>query len=128
MTRFRLGRQQTVSLLTHAWCAGGTTVTHTHIPAPAYVPSALPSVLNNLQGLIDNMQLRMLLTPFGGGGGSGAPGPPGAPGTPGEAGPRGKRGESITGPPGRPGKMVIFQIFLYAQKKIFLWLTSLHCY
>jgi hypothetical protein len=51
---------------------GGTTVKHTHIP------SALPSVLSNLQGLIDNMQFRMLLTPWGGGGsGGGSPGAPG---------------------------------------------------
>ena len=120
MPRFRLGSQQTFSLLTHALCAGGTTVTHTHIPAPAYMPSALPSVLNNLQGLIDNMQLRMLLTPFGGGGGSGAPGPPGAPGTPGEPGPRGKRGESITGPPGRPGKMVNIHSFECSKQNIYV--------
>ena len=94
-------------------CAGaacGTTVTHMHIPAP--INSALPSVLNNLQGLIDNMQLRMLLQPLGngggsgGGGGDGAPGPPGEPGEPGTPGRAGKAGASITGPPGRPGVMV----------------------
>ena len=85
---------------------GGTTVTHTHLP-PRTMPSAIPSVLNNLQGLIDNMQLRMLLTPWGGGGGAaGAPGAPGTPGEPGERGSPGKPGESITGPPGRPGVMV----------------------
>ena len=84
---------------------GSTTVTHTHIPP---VPAAIPSVLNNLQGLIDNMQLRLLLTPWqGGGSGSpGAPGPPGEPGAPGERGRPGKAGESIQGPPGRPGVMV----------------------
>jgi hypothetical protein len=84
---------------------GGATVTHTHLPPP--LPTAIPSVLNNLQGLIDNMQLRMLLTPWGGGGGAaGAPGPPGEPGAPGEPGRPGKPGASITGPPGRPGVMV----------------------
>ena len=84
---------------------GSTTVTHTHIPP---VPAAIPSVLNNLQSLIDNMQLRLLLTPWqGGGSGSpGAPGPPGEPGAPGERGRPGKAGASIEGPPGRPGVMV----------------------
>jgi len=91
-------------------CGTGT-VTHTHIPPP--LPTAIPSVLNNLQGLIDNMQLRMLLTPWGGGGGAaGAPGPPGEPGSPGEPGRPGKPGASITGPPGRPGVMVsLFSLF-----------------
>jgi hypothetical protein len=93
---------------------GGVTVTHTHIPSSGCgcstcpcLPAAIPSVLNNLQGLIDNMQLRLLLTPWQGGGGSpGAPGPPGEPGSPGERGRPGKPGESIQGPPGRPGVMV----------------------
>jgi len=93
---------------------GGVTVTHTHIPSSGCgcstcpcLPPAIPSVLNNLQGLIDNMQLRLLLTPWQGGGGSpGAPGPPGEPGSPGERGRPGKPGESIQGPPGRPGVMV----------------------
>ena len=94
---------------------GGVTVTHTHLrraqsgcgcsKCPC-LPAAIPSVLNNLQALIDNMQLRLLL---GGGSSPGAPGAPGPPGEPGASGARGRSGKpgtSIQGPPGRPGVMV----------------------